>query len=288
MKLIDSHLVPEPFRSAIFDDKYEKGIDVVASATTIIKPVRVTKLRKEYFADMQESAVRRVSALLGTAVHNILEEYGESLGWHVERRLYGVSKSGLSYSGQLDALIPNGDETWTIGDYKVVPTFKHNQLDEYYDQLNIQAALARQAGYDVTGLKVVAIFKDWMESRSKLSENYPPTPIVEYEVPMRDPDELDDWIDSRLRQIVGDELPECSPEERWMRDDKWAVFKPKAKRATKVFDDKAEAESFLEVALKGKGQIDHRPATPVRCTNNYCGVAEWCAQWQEEKHLWNL
>ena len=288
MKLIDSHLVPEPFRSAIFDDKYEKGIDVVASATTIIKPVRVTKLRKEYFADMQESAVRRVSALLGTAVHNILEEYGENLGWHVERRLYGVSKSGLSYSGQLDALIPNGDETWTIGDYKVVPTFKHNQLDEYYDQLNIQAALARQASYDVTGLKVVAIFKDWMESRSKLSEHYPPTPIVEYDVPMRDADELDDWIDSRLRQIVGDELPECSPDERWMRDDKWAVLKPKAKRATKVFDNKAEAESFLEVALKGKGHVDHRPATPIRCINNYCGVAEWCAQWQEEKHLWNL
>lgn len=288
MKLIDSHLVPEPFRSAIFDDKYEKGIDVVASATTIIKPVRVTKLRKEYFADMQESAVRRVSALLGTAVHNILEEYGEGLGWHVERRLYGVSKSGLSYSGQLDALIPNGDETWTIGDYKVVPTFKHNQLDEYFDQLNVQAALARQAGYDVTGLKVVAIFKDWMESRSKASDNYPPTPIVEYDVPMRDADELDDWIDSRLRQIVGDELPECSPEERWMRDDKWAVHKPKAKRATKVFDNKAEAESFLEVALKGKGHVDHRPATPIRCTNNYCGVAEWCAQWQEEKHLWNL
>jgi len=288
MKLIDSHLVPEPFRSAIFDDKYEKGIDVVASATTIIKPVRVTKLRKEYFADMQESAVRRVSALLGTAVHNILEEYGEGLGWHVERRLYGVSKSGLSYSGQLDALIPNGDETWTIGDYKVVPTFKHNQLDEYYDQLNIQAALARQAGYDVTGLKVVAIFKDWMESRSKLSENYPPTPIVEYDVPKRDPDELDDWVDSRLRQIVGDDLPECSPDERWMRDDKWAVHKPEAKRATKVFDNKAEAESFLEVALKGKGHVDHRPATPIRCTNNYCGVAEWCAQWQEEKHLWNL
>ena len=73
-----------------------------------------------------------------------------------------------------------------------------------------------------------------------------------------------------------------------MRDDKWAVHKPKAKRATKVFDNKAEAESFLEVALKGKGHVDHRPATPIRCTNNYCGVAEWCAQWQEEKHLWNL
>ena len=209
MKLIDSHLVPEPFRSAIFDDKYEKGIDVVASATTIIKPVRVTKLRKEYFADMQESAVRRVSALLGTAVHNILEEYGEGLGWHVERRLYGVSKSGLSYSGQLDALIPNGDETWTIGDYKVVPTFKHNQLDEYFDQLNIQAALARQAGYDVTGLKVVAIFKDWMESRSKRRTTTRPhhRGIRRSDAGRR---ELDDWIDSRLRQIVGDELPECS------------------------------------------------------------------------------
>ena len=108
MELKHTESIPEPFRSAILDDRYEKGIDVTASATTIIKPVRVTKLRKAHFKDIEESAVRRVSAMLGTAVHNILEEYGEGLGWHVERRLYGVSKSGLSYSGQLDALIPNG------------------------------------------------------------------------------------------------------------------------------------------------------------------------------------
>lgn len=289
MELKHTESIPEPFRSAILDDRYEKGIDVTASATTIIKPVRVTKLRKAYFKDIEESAVRRVSAMLGTAVHNILEEYGEGLGWHVERRLYGVSKSGLSYSGQLDAIIPNGDETWTISDYKVVPTFKHNQLDEYFDQLNIQAALARQAGYKVTALKVVAVFKDWMESRTKTladDDKYPPLPIMEYDVPMREADELDEWIDQRLRMIVGNELPLCSPEERWMRDPKWAVYKPKGKRATKVFDKEVDAEMFNVTELKSQGRIEHRPALPVRCVNNYCGVADWCDQWQEEKHLW--
>ena len=71
MELLYTEKLPEPFRSAIQNDEYDAGIDVVASATTIIKPVRVTKLRKEYFADIKESAVRRVSALLGTAVHSL-------------------------------------------------------------------------------------------------------------------------------------------------------------------------------------------------------------------------
>ena len=289
MELIHTEKLPEPFRSAVLNDEYDPGVSVVASATTIIKPVRVTKLRKQHFSDMQESAVRRVSALLGTAMHSVLEKYGETLGWIVERRLYGVSKSGHSYSGQLDALIPNGDGTYTIADYKLVPSFKHNQLEEYYPQLNIQADLARQAGFEITALKVVAIFKDWMESRATNDQDgkYPELPIMEYEVPLTDPEEMAAWIDHRLCQIVGDEVPLCSPEDRWMRDPKWAVFKTeKAKRATKVFDNEVDAELFNVNELSGKGKIEHRPAVPTRCVQNYCGVAEWCQQWQEEKHLW--
>jgi len=286
MRLKNTHIIPEPFRSAILHDKYEKGIDVTASATTIIKPVRVTKLRNEHWKSIEESATRRVAAMMGTAVHNILEEYGKQLGWTVERRLYGISKSGLTFSGQLDALIPNGDDTWSIHDYKVVPTFKHNNLEDYYPQLNIQAALARQSGFEVTSLKVVAVFKDWMESRATVPDKYPAAPIVEYEVPITDPDELEDWIDHRLKAIVDDEVPLCTPDERWMRDPKWAVSKPKAKRATKVFDNEVDAEMFNVTQLKNEGRIEHRPALPARCVNNYCGVADWCDQWQEEKHLW--
>lgn len=288
MNIKDTHIIPEPFRSAILHDTYEKGIDVTASATTLIKPVRVTKLRNKYWKDIEQSATRKVAMMLGTAVHNILEEYGKKLGWMVERRLYGVSKSGLTFSGQLDALIPNGteEETWSIHDYKVVPTFKHNDLEEYYPQLNIQAALARQSGFEVTSLKVVAVFKDWMESRATDPEKYPPAPIVEYEVPITDADEMEDWIDHRLKQIVGEEVPLCSPEERWMRESKWAVYKPKNKRATKVFDNEVDAEMFNVTELKNQGRIEHRPAQPARCVNNYCGVADWCDQWQEEKHLW--
>lgn len=286
MELLYTDKIPEPFRSAIQNDEYDPGINVVASATTIIKPVRVTKLRKEYFKDIKESAVRRVSALLGTAVHSIVERHGEKLGWIVEQRMYGISNSGHSFSGQLDALIPNEDGTHSIRDYKVVPTFKHNEFGEYKDQLNIQAVLATQAGFKIKDLKIVAFFKDWMESRTGDSEKYPDLPIMEYSVPITPYDEMMDWIDTRLKQIVGDELPECTDEERWIRESKWAVYKPKGKRALRVFADGAEAEAFNKKELNNKGTVEHRKATPIRCVQNYCGVAEHCEQWKEEEHLW--
>lgn len=288
MELLNLNKLPEPFRTAIENDDYDAGINVVASATTLIKPVRVTKLRKEYFQDLKENAVRRVSALLGTAVHSILEKHGEDLGWIVEQRFYGISKSELTFSGQLDALIPNEDGTHSIRDYKVVPTFKHNDFGEYKDQLNIQAVLATQAGYEIKDLKIVAVFKDWMESRTGDPEKYPDLPIMEYSVPLKPYDEMMDWIDTRLKQISGDEIPECTDEERWIRESKWAVYKPKGKRAVRVFTDGAEAEAFNKKELGGKGTIEHRRATPVRCAQNYCGVAEFCSQWKEEEHLWKI
>jgi len=80
-------------------------------------------------------------------------------------------------------------------------------------------------------------------------------------------------------------MSECTDEERWQREDKYAVRKESNVRALRVFDNKKEAEKFLKESKTTKDSkeyvIDERKGEPIRCTGNYCKVNEWCNQYQE-------
>jgi len=71
----------------------------------------------------------------------------------------------------------------------------------------------------------------------------------------------------------------CSDEERWKRDDAWAVKKKGLKRAMRVFDNEDEAKKFSE-AQDVSTEIEHRIGEYVRCNGDYCGVAEFCSQYK--------
>ena len=78
----------------------------------------------------------------------------------------------------------------------------------------------------------------------------------------------DDW---------GDALPECTEEERWIRATQYAVKREGRKTAIRVLDDLKEAEALAE---KEKGFVEIRKGEAIRCTNNFCGVNQWCKQYQ--------
>jgi len=42
-------------------------------------------------------------------------------------------------------------------------------------------------------------------------------------------------------------------------------------------DDLKEAEALAE---KEKGFVEIRKGEAIRCTNNFCGVNQWCKQYQ--------
>lgn len=83
-------------------------------------------------------------------------------------------------------------------------------------------------------------------------------------------------------------FPECSDEERWLRDTKWAVMKGGAARATKLHDDK-EAATLHATELQAKEprvpySVEFRPGTPTRCVH-YCqvGAQGLCSQYETWK-----
>ena len=88
--------------------------------------------------------------------------------------------------------------------------------------------------------------------------------------------------DSKVRADFGETLPECSPEDRWMSETIYAVMRDGRKTAIRVFKTIEEA---TELAEKEKGYVETRLGEPKRCTGNYCGVAQWCDQYQGELNV---
>jgi hypothetical protein len=67
----------------------------------------------------------------------------------------------------------------------------------------------------------------------------------------------------------------CTDEERWYTGDSWAVTKPNAKRAYRVYKNRQEAEDNKPDDMI----VEHRPGEYKRCAQ-YCEAAPFCAQWQ--------
>jgi hypothetical protein len=157
---------------------------------------------------------------------------------------------------------------------------------EWEQQLNVYKWLVEVVKKKkVVGLQICAFIRDF--SRHETKEGYPESPIHMVDVPMWDAVKAETYIKERLEmhreakmaQDFGEELQDCSPQERWMSETKYAVKREGRKTAIRVLDDKEEARILAD---KEKGYVEIRPGEPKRCTGNFCGVAQWCKQYQGE------
>ena len=124
------------------------------------------------------------------------------------------------------------------------------------------------------------------------SSDYPQAPIATIDVPLWSERDQNDYMAERISlhqeaefaNIVGDRLPDCTDNERWAKDPKFAVKKGTNKRALRVFDSSDEAEAYIKTNnLDSKHHIEHRPGEYTRCASNWCRVAEFCDQWNEQE-----
>ena len=273
------------------DGKYNKG-DVDRSVTQLIQPPRIDMLRKAHFREMQKDISEEWWALFGSAVHYILE-LGVSETSIVEERLY-ADIDGWRVSGMADLQEYDGDGIH-ISDYKVTTAFALAQDEtvkpEWEAQLNLLAWLAHTSKKEhVKSLQIVAIVRDWQRSMAAADPSYPAAPVIKLRVPLWSMKRQETYLRDRVRLHrasemlleIDEPLPECSDEERWLRNSKWAVVKSGSKKAARVYDTKEDADDDLKARKDGYA-VEHRPGKPVRCDGNYCGVAEWCDQWARIK-----
>lgn len=289
MRITNKYGLPQTLVNAVLDDEYDKG-DSRLSVTQIISPPRVVQLQILNENNLEQDVSDRIPALLGSAVHKIIEKGSKDIPGHiVEERLFDEIL-GWKISGAVDLQIDNGDGTWEINDYKVTSVYSvQTEKPEWEQQLNCYAYLAykfheRRA----TSLKIIAILRDWSSKQAEISPSYPQSRVSVVDIPVWSFDEQEAFMYERiaLHQAAqkavdsGGDLVYCTDQERWLRGEAWALMKEGRKSAVKLYDNKEEAGRACGEAGAGH-YVVHRPGNYIRCAGNYCLVSGWCKQWKE-------
>lgn len=286
MKITNNHNLPQSFVDFARNDKYSKGHADI-SVTTLIDSPRVRVMRDHYHSERVVDVVDNIWALFGTAVHHVLESTEPSDDVVIEERLF-TKINGWVLSGAVDHQVIKG-QTVEITDYKVTSVWSviHGKID-WERQLNVYAYLVQKnKGKKVKKLSICAVLRDWNRRDAQNKPNYPHSPIVIVDIPMWDEMKRIRYIHGRINQHQNAQVlydmegsfTLCSDEERWKRDDAWAVKKKGLKRAMRVFDNEDESKKFSE-AQDVSTEIEHRIGEYVRCNGDYCGVAQFCSQYK--------
>ena len=282
MEFTNKYNLPQPIVDAITNDSYDNGgADI--SASSLLNAPRIFALEKQHAGSLTEDVADSLPALLGTAVHDLLEKHDNT--GITEKRLF-MKREGWLVSGKFDRFVYTDTE---LQDYKTTraDAFAAKQREgfkEWEQQLNIYKRLMEENHLAVSSLAVVVILVDWSPMRKARSEDYPPHPIVRVPLPIWNPVEADQWINSRIRlfQAALKDLPLCTDEERWQRGNPYKVIKKGRKRAVKTFPTQAEAEMWVGAQSDyATMSIIHEPPAPIRC-QNYCPVASVCEQWKTD------
>jgi PD-(D/E)XK nuclease superfamily len=275
--------VPEPLVTLASRQFYTKG-KANYSVTEIMAPPKIKRLREKYDGQIKQDVSDMLWNLLGSALHVVMER-GDTAGWVMEERIF-CEVDGVTISGAIDLQQETPDGIVLI-DYKFTSAWAVMQRkEEWHQQLNMYKWLVETVKRKkVIGLKICALVRDF--SRHETKEGYPKAPIEIVDIPMWDIVKTEAYVrerlnlhrDAKVAADFGDELPPCSDEERWQSETTYAVKRDGRKTAIRVFKSIDEATALAE---KEKGYVETRLGEPRRCTGNYCGVADWCEQYQKE------
>lgn len=247
------------------------------SVTQLIGPPHLRRLTLAHWDALEEDVADRLWAIMGTAMHALLEQHGGANALAEEHLEYDLAPLGYpdyTLTGRPDYY----DADDVLWDWKFTSLWalRDGLKSEWMEQINTYAWLFRRHSFPVRALRVLAVFRDW--SKSDEMRGVPPAQV--YEVPMMSDEEAEQYIRQRLDLHVHPYLDEvCTPKERWERPTVYAVQKRGRKRAVKLCDTRAEADAL--VAAKGAGHyVQERRGESVRCAH-YCSVARFCAFGQQ-------
>lgn len=282
MEYTNNHRFNDIIKSWLLNDEYDYHPNTI-SATGLMKPIRATILRERHDADMKMDIADLVAMRYGTAIHSSFE--ATDLGPDIlqEKRLF-KELNGFTISGKFDMLRNDRDGSHTLMDIKSTSVWNYiykNKVEEYTTQLSIYRYLL-QAEYKVKdGAEIIMVFTDWAKTKARQDPDYPQTRLMVMKLDLWDIKATEDYIKERLsiikdsRNMADDDLPLCTEEELWKKDDKYAVMKKGRKSAVRVFDNEDEAMQLRNTL--DDGYVEVRKGHVNRCPD-YCACHPFCNQ----------
>lgn len=286
MKITNRLNLPAPLVHAITRHPRHNEPDTI-SVSELIQPPQLRALVKKYDHELTEDASDRLWALLGTLLHGVMEKSAKGMSGHIAEEELSTEILGWKVIGHYDLseLVLDGE---LLTDWKLTSVYsmKDKELKPEWDaQVNCYAELLRQAGRAVKEAQIVAIGRDWSQSRAfrERGSDYPQQQVIVKPVALWDSRTVVTYLETRVRLHQEAERgiwPECTPEERWARPDIWALHKKGQKKAVKLFEDETVANKWLAEILQGDKAhfIQYRRGESIRCAA-YCPAAPKCEQW---------
>lgn len=288
MKITNLYNLPEPLVSVVENDPYPTEVDWDISTTTLLSPPRITQLKTRFYNELVEDVSDNIYRLIGTNTHHILERVKTENCLKEQRFITYVN--GWKLAGQIDLF---EIETAVLSDYKVTSVWSvvAGIKPENEAQLNTNAFLMIKNGYFPKQLQIVSLIRDWSKHQVKKSSNYPQCQVAVQIAPLWEYEQAKEYVYHRVKmhqravETPSDELPECTPEERWERPTKYAVMKKGRKSAVRVLDTHEDAEKYIkDKSLDKNHSIDIREGESVRC-ESYCNVNSFCSQYRKMKAI---
>ena len=285
MKITNKYNLPQIIVNVAERPTYNKG-NANISATQLLNSPRIVALTKQHEEELEEDISGMLWALIGSAMHGLLE-HGKEDHSIVEQRLH-AEVEGWHLSGAID-LQEVSDDGIDIYDYKFTSVWSAmNDKPEWEQQLNIYAWLVEtQKKQKIKSLHIIAFLRDWSERESKVKENYPQAAMVKIPVLLWTLEEREAYIKGRIKKHAeadyiaetGGELPECTPSDMWEKPTTYAVKKIGGVRAKSVLNSMDDALKTLEELGKDY-EIEVRPGERTRCSS-FCKVSKWCTQYRD-------
>ena len=273
--------LPQALVDAVTLEKHNAEGEI--SATTLIKGVKEYLLTERHWDEITVDVKDSIWALWGTTTHKLLEK--EYDGTFTEEKFEEIVNS-YKVTGRVDCY---DMEHEILLDYKTTSAWKvvFKNFEDWYMQGMIYSWLLSKKGLKVNKCKFVAILRDWSESESIKKADYPKSPVYTYEFDVTEADlkSVEEFIKlktenvEKFKEIADDDIPECSPDERWAEQTKYAVMKEGRKTAIKVFEDESEANGYAK-ELGEKHYVETRPGKDKKCTR-YCACCTFCNYYKE-------
>lgn len=266
------------------------------SVTDLQKPPRIVALEERHRYKLEVKNIESIlPALIGTATHEILQKYlrqCEQGDYMIERRMMSYIH-GIRLSGRFDIL----DSGYNLTDIKVtkVWSYLNGGKDEWAEQQNIYKWMLAQEGIRVNSLNIMMVLLDWNNADTWQISNYPESRVQIIKLPMWSNKDIQELVEFKLIKLIDaskqldNDLPLCTPKERWARGEKWKLFRlPTHKRAIKTFDSESKAKNYLKVCKRNdkdkfiKAVIKHETGMPWFRCENWCPVKDFCNQYKKK------
>lgn len=280
MKITNKLNLPQPFVSAVERDYQYK--DKQYSVTSLLKGICQVMLERRHNDEIEQDVADSIWLILGTSVHSILENAKETADQLKENKIV-IDIGDYKLSGIFDLYDAKEKK---VTDYKTGSCWKviYNDWEDYRKQLLIYAYMLRKIGFECDKGEIVMILKDHSKTKAKTDLSYPQLPVYikKFDFSDKDFEDIEKFIYQRFEeirkaeQIQDSDLIECSKEERWHKDDKWAVMKKGRKTAIKLCDSEDIATQYIDDNGFGADYyIEFREGTDGKC-DDYCPVKDYC------------